>query len=262
MNMAQPPPFAGKRILVTRPAHQAVNWCAVLRDAGAAVDSIPMLAIEPIESGAPLRAIKRRILDFDQVEHAIFVSRNAVQFGCDWLDNYWPQLPLGPCYYAIGAATARALQERGIACTSGGDTMDSEALLALPQLQEIADARVLIFRGAGGRTLIGDTLGSRGARVDYCELYRRVLPEGAIQQLADYRARPDAIAVHSGETLANLAHCIEQSGRKTLLQVPLVCPSARVAAQARALGFAAPTEARNAGDSAMRAALERVLQCG
>lgn len=255
--------LAGKRILVTRPAKRADSWCGLLRAAGATVDHIPMLAIEPIDSGTPLQAIKKLILDFDQFDRAVFVSQNAVRFGCDWLDDYWPQLPVGPRYYAIGAATARALAERGVDCERGGDTMpdtmDSEALLALPELQRVAGERVLIFRGCGGRTLIGDTLAGRGARVDYCELYRRTLPGAAAQQLAAYSARPDAIAVHSGETLANLAQCIERSGRTALLAAPLVCPSERVADRARALGFSHPHAALNAGDSAMAEALETAL---
>ncbi|MFC6981409.1 uroporphyrinogen-III synthase [Microbulbifer taiwanensis] len=252
----------GKRILITRPAHQSRGWCDLLCAAGAEVDSIPMLAIEPIDSGPQLQAIKRQILDFDQTDHAIFVSQNAVRLGFDWLEDFWPQLPLGPRYYAIGAATALALQKRGAACAGGGDgapdTMDSEALLALPTLQNVADQRILIFRGSGGRTLIGDTLRAR-ARVEYCELYRRALPAHAAGRLAQYAARPDAISVHSGETLDNLVQCIHRSGRVALFEVPLVCPSQRVAAQARSLGFDLASAARNAGDAAMLEALQAAL---
>ncbi|WP_346838495.1 uroporphyrinogen-III synthase [Microbulbifer sp. SAOS-129_SWC] len=252
-------PLAGKRILVTRPAAQARGWCERLCAAGAAVDCLPMLAIEAVGDNAGLQAIKSRILDFDQVDCAIFVSQNAVRHGCDWLDDYWPQLPLGPHCYAIGAATARALAERGIHSDHSSGSMDSETLLARPELQQMQDKRVLIFRGCGGRTLIGDTLRERGARVDYCELYRRTLPASAAEQLAAYRQSPDAIAVHSGETLANLSHCIDTGGRPQLKLVPLICPSERVAAQARALGFARPLAAGNAGDDAMLAALENAL---
>jgi len=250
----------GKRILITRPAHQSQGWCALLCAAGAEVDSIPMLAIEPIDSGPQWQAIKNRVLDFDQIEHAIFVSQNAVQLGCDWLEDFWPQLPLGPRYYAIGAATARALQQRGIECASGIDTMDSEALLSLPELQQVAGQRVLIFRGSGGRTLIGDTLRARGARVDYCELYRRALPAGAVEKLQHYAVQPDAISVHSGETLANLAHSIRQAARGALFDAPIVCPSRRVAEQARGLGFSRAVAARNASDDAMLAALRASLR--
>lgn len=264
----------GKRILITRPAHQSRGWYELLRAAGAEVDSIPMLAIEPIDSGAQLQVIKRRILDFDQIDHAIFVSQNAVRLGFDWLEDYWPQLPQGPRYYGIGAATAHALRRRGVQCerrgdecASGGettadtmpDTMNSEALLSLPALQQVTGQRILIFRGSGGRTLIGDTLRARGARVDYCELYRRALPAEAAAQLAQYSAQPDAFSVHSGETLTNLAQCIRRSGRNALFETPLICPSQRVADQARDLGFSRASAARNAGDAAMLEALRAAL---
>lgn len=257
-----------KRILTTRPAHQSHSWCALLRDAGARVDNISMLAIEPIDSGPGLQAIKNRILDFDQVDHAIFVSQNAVQHGFDWLDTYWPQLPTGPRYHAIGVATARALVERGADCgSSSGTNMDSEALLAQAELQQVQDNRILIFRGAGGRTLIGDTLAERGARVDYCELYRRALPADAAEQLRRYATNssansdtiPDAISVHSGETLDNLVDCIRRGGRRDLLDATLICPSERVAVRARAAGFSRVSAAQNASDSAMLAALQREL---
>jgi uroporphyrinogen-III synthase len=245
----------GRRILITRPTHQSRGWREQLETAGAIVDNIPMLAIEAIDSGPELQAVKNRILDFDLTDHAIFVSQNAVRIGFDWVEDYWPQLPKGPRYYAIGATTARALRERGVAVEAIGDTMDSEALLALPALRDIAGQRALIFRGRGGRTLIGEALRERGARVDYCELYRRLLPADAPQQLAAYAQQPDAISVHSGETLANLAQCIGQSGRESLCDTLLVCPSRRVAEQARELGFARVRAAQNAGDSAMFAAL-------
>ncbi|AOS96607.1 Uroporphyrinogen-III synthase [Microbulbifer aggregans] len=253
-------PLQGRRILVTRPSAQAAGWCRRLHSAGAEADCIPMLDIVPITDDSGCQAIKQRILDFDQIDHAIFVSRNAVRFGFEWLDAYWPQLPMGTRFYAIGAATAAALEEAGVQCQSGGESMDSEALLALPALQDLREQKALIFRGRGGRPLIGETLRERGARVDYCELYDRSLPDTAISQLAAYQHQPDAIAVHSGETLQNLAHCIDACSRDALRRALLVCPSARVAAQGRELGFAHVVAATNAGDDAMFEALRRSLQ--
>lgn len=249
----------GKRILTTRPQHQFQGWCQRLQDAGAMVDNIPMLAIEAIASGPQYRAIKSQVLDFDQIEHAIFVSQNAVRIGFAWLQDYWPQMPIGPRFYAIGAATARAVEDCGVQCESAGRSMDSEALLALPTLQQVDGQRILIFRGCGGRTAIGDTLRERGGRVDYCELYRRTLPDDAAARLRAYTARPDAITVHSGETLSNLSQCLEITGLADLRQVPLLCPSTRVASQARTLGFPLAAAAENAGDAAMSLALAQLL---
>ena len=254
-------PLRGKRILLTRPAHQSAGWQNTLAAAGAQCDSIPMLAIAPLTDAAATQAIRNLILDFDQFDHAIFVSQNAVQYGFDWLEDYWPQLPQGPRFYAIGATTARAIAAHGPQPESDGahGSMDSEALLALPPLQAPAGERVLIFRGQGGRTLIGDTLEARGARVSYCELYQRLLPTDALAQLGSYSQTPDAITVHSGETLENLHQCLQDAGRPEFLAVPLICPSARVAARARQLGFSRASAANNAGDPAMLRAVSEAL---
>lgn len=254
-------PLRGKRILLTRPAHQSAGWQSTLAAAGAQCDSIPMLAIAPVTDAAASQAIKNLVLDFDQFDHAIFVSQNAVQYGFDWLEDYWPQLPQGPRFYAIGASTARAIAARGPQPESDNEcgSMDSEALLALPPLQTPEGERVLIFRGLGGRTLIGDTLETRGARVSYCELYQRLLPADAVAQLRSYSHTPDAITVHSGETLENLHQCLQDARRPELLAVPLICPSARVATRARQLGFSRASAADNAGDPAMLRAVSEAL---
>ncbi|AWF79562.1 uroporphyrinogen-III synthase [Microbulbifer sp. A4B17] len=259
MSDLTPDLLQGKRILSTRPTQQADNWCALLRSLGAQVDNIPMLGIEPIEEQAAIQALKNSILDFDQIDVAIFVSQNAVRFGVDWLEDYWPQLPQGPRFLAIGAATANALKNRGIACEQNGNTMNSEELLRLPWLQQLDGQRVLIFRGVGGRPLIGETLSERGARIAYCELYQRVLPPEAASTLAGYKFQPDVISVHSGETLDNLVACIHQIGRSALFQATLICPSKRVAIQAKGLGFTHCHSALNAGDNAMLETLRKAL---
>ncbi|WP_105102763.1 uroporphyrinogen-III synthase [Microbulbifer pacificus] len=257
-------PLNRRRILITRPAHQSDGFRHRLQARGAQVDCIPLLEIAPITEGDDAQAIRNLVMDFDQFDHAIFVSQNAVRYAFDWLDDFWPQLPQGPRYYAIGAATARAIRARGAnpensAQESGEGTMDSEALLTLPELQNPRGERVVIFRGQGGRTLIGDTLQARGARLDYCELYQRRLPADGTAQLRAYDQFPDAITVHSGETLDNLAAALTTSGRRQLLQCTLICPSQRVAACARELGFARARAATNAGDDAMLGALEAAL---
>ncbi|WP_051687238.1 uroporphyrinogen-III synthase [Microbulbifer sp. HZ11] len=255
--------LAGKRILITRPAQQSASWQQLLEAQGARVDSIPLLQIAPVQDPAAKQGIKNLIMDFDQFDHAIFVSQNAVQQAFDWLDDYWPQLPQGPRYYAVGAATARAIRRRGAvpeACA--GDTMDSEALLSLASLQNPQGERVIIFRGQGGRPLMGDTLAQRGARLDYCELYQRLLPPQAEQQLRDYRHIPDAITLHSGETLENFHRALsalDAEKRHALMAQPVILPSLRVANHARTLGFTGASAATNAGDSAMLTALRGAL---
>jgi uroporphyrinogen-III synthase len=132
---------------------------------------------------------------------------------------------------------------------------NSEALLALPELQVLSDQRVIIFRGCGGREILGDTLMERGARVDYCELYRRVInPEQAMlarQQLA----QSDCLVAHSGELLQALGEQVGEPGAGT----PVVVPSERVAEIARELGYQNIISAENALPESMFAAVEKAL---
>ena len=86
----------------------------------------------------------------------IFISANAVRFGLALVDDYWPQLPTGLNWYAIGVATAAVLARHGIAAITPRRFMSSEGLLAVPALQHVSDQRVLIVKGEGGRECLGN----------------------------------------------------------------------------------------------------------
>jgi len=53
---------------------------------------------------------------------------------------------------------------------------NSEALLAMPELAQVNGQRFLIIRGQGGREELANVLRSRGASVDYLDVYKRVMP--------------------------------------------------------------------------------------
>jgi len=135
---------------------------------------------------------------------------------------------------------------------------DSEALLALPELQQMTGRRVVIFRGEGGRELLAQTLRARGATVEYAECYRRLPPSGDVAELIGRWARGeiDAAIVTSNEALQNLYDALGSTGRAWLCATQLIVVSLRQAQLAQALGFtrAAIVSAR-ADDDAMFAAL-------
>lgn len=257
-----------KRVLATRPADQNRAWSAKIREAGFRTLELPLLAIEPLDDTAALNRLRQQILDFDQNEIVIFVSQNAVHYACDWLEDYWPQAPLGIQYFAVGKQTANQLEQRlrhyGVPVLVAADTMNTEALLAHPELQaeQVHGRRLLICRGAGGRPTLGDTLQARGAQVVYCELYRRAVPEAAARQLAAEQLRPeqDLLVLFSGETLSNALTVAAQAGQlEVLLQLPLLVPGERVAAQARAAGFQQVSVAHNASEDCMLQTLMKEL---
>ncbi|UTA47777.1 uroporphyrinogen-III synthase [Simiduia sp. 21SJ11W-1] len=252
------------RLWLTRPADQAAATGAAFAALGFQVQLVPALEIAPLATADQQQAVRNRILDFDRYQWAIFVSQNAVRYGAAWLDEYWPQLPLHSQFLAVGQATAQALHDAGLPVVSEltiTRAMNSEALLALPELQAVADQQILIFRGLGGRTYLGDTLRARGARVDYCELYQRQAPAGLNSQVAKaLSAGPAWLCVHSGESLHHLhAALIAAGGGQPWRQWPLLVPGERVAELARGLGFDTLLVAENATDSAMCARLQQAL---
>jgi uroporphyrinogen-III synthase len=136
-----------------------------------------------------------------------------------------------PRVAAVGAGTRRQLEKRGvtdvIAPSSGAD---SEALLAVPAMQEMKGKKVAILRGDGGRALLGETLAARGAHVEHVTCYRRLRPQAPARA---WRAGElAAVTVSSGQGLANLFEVLDAA---LLRATPLFVPHARIAEQARTL---------------------------
>jgi uroporphyrinogen-III synthase len=137
---------------------------------------------------------------------------------------------------AVGQGTARALHDLGILnILTPSDGFDSEALLALPELTHVADKKILIIRGDGGRPLLGDTLKSRGAQVHFAECYRRLPPPLPLSALI--AAQPDALTVTSSEAVSYLHDLLNEQNKAPLQALPLFAPHPRIAAAAVHLGW-------------------------
>jgi len=259
--------LTGLHIVVTRPSAQAEPWAARLRELGAVTSVASLLEIVPVSETAQIQAIKNCILNLDVYCKAIFVSQNAVEHGFEWIENYWPQLPINVDFFAVGETTAKQLQERGVKVTdlaqSQTGAMTSETLLQSPALQDVADEKIVIFRGVGGRPHIGEVLNTRGAKVDYCELYERILPSesvqcfyGALSLLSD-KSPSDAqfvLVLHSGEALENLQKVLRElalSIGEISAQMYLLVPSQRILELAEAAGFIHVFAAQNATEASM-----------
>lgn len=260
-------PLAGKKILVTRPQGQADKLISAIEQAGGQAYHYPVLAIEPLQVGSEpehVQLSKQRVMDLDHYQHIIFISTNAAHYGMRWINDYWPQLPLGLRWYAIGSSTAKVLIQAGVnvsvnATPTGVCTMDSEALLLHPDLQQVDGEKILIVRGVGGRELLKAQLEQRGARVYYLECYKRTLPEHPAGDLDKVLAdAPDVICVNSADSFENLCRLAGQSRLATLQSIQLLLPSQRVARIAAQRGFKHLSVAENASDNAMMRGLKRL----
>jgi len=103
----------------------------------------------------------------------------------------------------------------------------------------LAGRRVVIFRGDGGRELLGDSLRARGAEVSYAECYRRSRPRTDCAPLlaAWARGAVHAVTVSSGEGLANLYDMLGKLGQQWLRSTPLFVPHDRLVRNAAQLGI-------------------------
>lgn len=243
-------------VVVTRPEGQATALLEALIERGLAVEHLPMLRIDAFD---PLPGAQRqRIIDLEQYQHVIFVSANAARLGLARIGEYWPEYPVGPEYWAVGASTAAILRDHELEPQFPSSDMSSEGLLAMPGLAQIADQKVLIVKGVGGRQMLEERLSARGARVETLECYQRddvVHDPKACASILD-RHQPQLILASSGEGLEQLTRLLRPKEHTNLSAHTVVVPSPRVADKALALGWPQVECAENASDGAMLAVVD------
>ena len=227
-------PLNGRGIVITRPAQQAQTLADLIIAAGARALLFPVIEIADVADARPARAVLDRL---DQFQIAIFVSPNAVEKGMQLIGT--KPLPPGLRIAAIGGGTVRALARFGLRdVVAPAGRFDSEALLELRDLAQVAGQRIAIFRGAGGREVLGEVLAQRGALVEYAECYRRRRPQADAASLlqAWERGEVEAVVVTSSEGVRNLFDMTGTAGHMWLQRTPLFAPHPRIAETARALG--------------------------
>lgn len=160
--------LAGRRIVVTRPAHQAEELAAPLRALGAEVFVVPMIGIAPPDDGG--RALDDALGRLPGYRWLVVTSVN----GADAVLGREPIRPGGLRVAAIGPATAARMRTAGWVVDLVPDAYVAEALLdALGDPGAPGDA-VLVARAAVARDVLPEGLRARGWTVDVVEAYRTV----------------------------------------------------------------------------------------
>jgi uroporphyrinogen-III synthase len=205
-------PLAGKRILVTRARHQAGQLSGELAKLGAEAIEVP--AIEVVRP-ASFAGLDDALRNSNRYEWLIVTSANAVRamrerataLGVAAADLSNMKVA------AVGASTARALEEWGL-----GVAVTPKEYIAESLLEALGDKargkRVLIVRAAVARDLIPEELKLQGAQVEIAEAYRSVLPQSSVERIAELFAGepPDAATFTSSSTVTKFVQLLQAAG--------------------------------------------------
>jgi uroporphyrinogen-III synthase len=244
-------------VAVTRPTGQAEDLCELIQHHGGIAIPFPLIVVSPLEN---YQTFQTQLSRLEQTDWAIFISSNAVDFAMPHIIRKFGNVPENLKFAAIGHQTAKALGSFGV-----HDVLiprmrfDSESLLALTEMQNVANMTVAIFRGIGGRELIAETLISRGANVYFAECYQRINPQKDTQKLSERwkHGELNAIIVTSSEAMRYL---IQMAGDSLWIKHVTMCVNhERIAELPRELGLKVLV-AKAPGDDAMLECLTQLVK--
>ena len=244
-------PLLGKRVLVTRPAHQARELLLALRGLGAEPVPFPTIEIRPVEDTRPLdEAIRRIARAAGQQLHPSSPPAGDDRF-YDWLvitsangvDAFWDRLDAAGLdsrclatvrIAAIGPATAAALHRRSIRPNLMPEVYTAEGVLAaFDQLGPVAGQSFLLARADIARKTLAEGLVERGAYVDEIASYHTVPIRKEVAPPA-----ADIVTFTSSSTVVGYVNCLGQRPPAEALQhSQVVCIGPITAGTARELGL-------------------------
>ena len=204
-------PLAGKRVLVTRAAHQAGKLSEGLCALGAEPVKVPVIEIRPPEDLAPLDRALRELSSYDWL---ILTSANTVRALADRAAALGLNLAAAARFNvaAVGKATAEAARQAGFAIALVPESYVAESL-AKSLAGQTRGRKVLLARAAVARDVIPHALRAAGATVDVVDAYRNVMPESAPALLREALQKGIAAAAFtSSSSVTHLADAARQAG--------------------------------------------------
>jgi uroporphyrinogen-III synthase len=236
--------LAGVRVLVGRARHQAGALSAELRRLGATVIEIPFIEIRKPRSFEALDAALKNLADYDWL---ILTSANGVEamwrrisklrlrmlaIAREVHDFSRPASRLGvaqrfsaanhanggavlaaagPRVAAIGPATKRALEQRGIHVDVVPKEYVAESVVRSLK-DKVKGQRVLLVRAKVARDVIPRELRKAGALIDVVEAYETVVPEPSRRRLnavlKSPLRRPHVVTFTSSSTVRNFVELL------------------------------------------------------
>lgn len=205
--------LTGKRIVVTRAAHQAQAFCDHLQERGAEPLFYPCIAIEPPEDIQPLDQALREAAA-GQFDWLVLTSANTVMVLAERLGELGITLKdiANLRVAAIGPATAEeAQQQLGLSVDVLPEEYVAEALAEA--IQPKAGTRILLPRAEVARPDLIKRLSAAGAKVTVVTAYQTVIGQGGVDLPALLEdGTVDAVTLTSSSTARNFVVRLVQDG--------------------------------------------------
>ena len=253
-------PLAGRRILVTRAAHQAGKLSEGLRALGAEPVEVPVLEIRP---PASLESLDRAIRTLYRYDWLILTSANTVRALTGRASDLALRLVQPPLLKvaAIGEATAVAARKAGLSVALVPPSYVAESL-AESLTAKAAGHRILLVRAAVARDVIPDALRHAGAYVDVVDAYENVMPLSAPERLRNALAKGiHAATFTSSSSATHLADAARAAGIEFPFEgVPAISIGPITSQTLREFGWEPANEAHPSDIPGLVAAVVQALQ--
>jgi uroporphyrinogen III methyltransferase/synthase len=213
-------PLIGKRILVTRPKHQAGELSTRLVRSGAQVVELPMIEIRPPLSW---QALDQAIKEFSKYDWVIFASANAVHSFVNRVQLIGPQTAADLVRLAsvqvaaIGIKTARSIESCGMAVNFLPSQFAADQFVReFPKYPHLIGEKILWPRTNIGNDYILEKFAAAGAQIDLVSSYRTELPSN-LDEISDKLSHLldsgnlDLITFTSGQTVRNFVKILSES---------------------------------------------------
>jgi uroporphyrinogen-III synthase len=198
----------GKRVVITRPPHQAAALVEQIQERGGQPICIPVIEIAPLEDFTQLDQTLRQVQTYDWVVLTSVNGVNAV-----W--ERFEALGLRPLLEhvqvaAIGPKTAAALEQRGVTPDYVPDKYIAEAIL--PGLGDIRGQRILLLRADIARAALAQAIRAAGGLAEDVSAYRTRAAGIDPEAWEPIKAGVDIIIFTSASTVAHFVRMLGQQG--------------------------------------------------
>ncbi len=244
----QPHALQDWTVLSLRPRGQHGSLRAAARRHGAHVMALSPFVIEALTDQEHRNTLKQALA----ADITVWTSANAVRAAAALQPLHARR---GQAWLAVGSGTRRALLRAGIDARAPS-RMDSEGLLAMPELQDVRARSIGLVTAPGGRGRLAPQLAERGAQLVRADVYARrpvTFSTRALTALDTALAAPHRLllVLSSQEALQRLLMTRPPGRHAGLAEIAVVAASQRLAGIARSAGFERITVATSATPGAL-----------